>query len=62
MIATKLAKIFLKDDSKSELCFGDCDLIFKVKNQLTNVKFALKMRYFFNQLMAIRQTCMDISL
>ena len=42
--------------------FGDLDLIFKVKSQLTNVKFLLKLRYFFNQLKDIHQTCMDISL
>ena len=38
----KLAKIYFKDDSKSLLYFCDLDLIFKVKSQLTDVKFPLK--------------------
>ena len=42
MIATKLAKIYLKDDSKSLLYFCDLDLIFKIKSQLTDAKFPLK--------------------
>ena len=42
--------------------FCDIDLIFKVKSQLTSVKFPLKMKYFFYQLMDILQTCKDISL
>ena len=61
LIATKLANIYLKDNSKSLLCFFDLYLIFKVKSQLINVKFPLKMRYFFNQLMDIHQTCMNLS-
>ena len=60
--ATKLAKIYLKDDSKSLLYFYDLDLIFKIKSQLTDVKFPLKMRYFFKKLIDINQTCMDMSL
>ena len=62
LIATKLAKIYLKDDSKSLLKFSDLDLIFKNKSQLTDVTFPLKMRYFFKQLIDILQTCMDVSL
>ena len=50
--------------SKSLLYFCDSDLIFKVKSQATesDVKFPLKMRYFFYQMMDIHQTCMDLSL
>ena len=54
--------IYLKGDSKSLLYFCDFDFIFKVKSQLTDVKFPLKMRYFFYQLVDILQTCMDIAL
>ena len=53
MIAIKHAKINLKNDSKTILYFCDLDLNLKVKSQLTDVKFHLKMRYFFNQLMDI---------
>ena len=42
LIGTKLAKKYLKDNSKSLPCFADFVLIFKVKCQLTNVKFTLK--------------------
>ena len=59
---TRPAKIYMKDDSKSLLYFCDLDLIFEVKSQLTDVKFPLKMRYFFYYLMDILQTCMDIGL
>ena len=45
--------------SKNLLCFDDLDRIFKVRSQHTNVKFSLKMRYFFNQLIDIPQTCID---
>ena len=47
LIATRLAKIYLKDDSKSSLYFCDLDRIFRVKSQLTDVKSPLKMKYFF---------------
>ena len=57
-----LAKIYLKDDSKILLYFCDSNLIFKVKIQFSGVKFPLKMRAFFYQLIHIHQTCMDISL
>ena len=46
LIATRLTKIYLMDDSKSVLYFYDLDLIFKVKSQNNDVKFPLKMRYF----------------
>ena len=46
MIATRLAKVYLKDDSKSLLYFCDLDLIFKVKSQLKDVKFPLKNEIF----------------
>ena len=59
---TKLAKIYLKDDSKSLLYFFDLDLIFKIKSQLTDARFPPKMRYFCNQLMDILQNCIDMSL
>ena len=62
LIATRLTKIYLKDDSKSLLYFCYLDLIFKVKRQIKDVKFSLKMRYFFYFLMDILQTCTDISL
>ena len=39
-----------KDDCKTLLYFCDLDLIFEVKSQFTDVKFPLKMRYFFYQL------------
>ena len=38
----KVANIYLKDNSKTLLNFCDLDLIFKVKSQLTDVKFPLK--------------------
>ena len=47
LIATRLTKIYLKDDSKSLLYFYDLDLIFKGKSQIKDVKFPLKMRFFF---------------
>ena len=37
LIATKLAKIYLKDNSKSLLYLCDRDLIFKIEIQLTDV-------------------------
>ena len=46
----------------SLLYFCDLDLIFKIKRQLRDVKFPLKVRYFLNQFMDIHQTCMDMSL
>ena len=62
LITTKLAKTHFKDDSKSLLYVCDLYLIFNIKIQLTDVKCSIKMRYFFNKLMDIHQTCMDISL
>ena len=48
LIATRLTKIYLKDDSKSLLYFYDRDLIFKVKSQIKDVlKISTKMRYVF---------------
>ena len=38
----RFAKIYLKDDAKSLLFFCDLDFIFKIKSQLTDVKFPLK--------------------
>ena len=42
--------------------FCDLDLNLKVKSQLPDVKFHLKMKYFFNPVMDIHQTYMDIQL
>ena len=61
MIATKLAKVNLMNDSNAILYFGDLDLNLKFKSQLIDVKILLKMRHFFNLLMDIHQTCIDIS-
>ena len=58
----QLAKINLENDFKTLLYFCDLVLNLKVKGQLTEVKFHLKIRYFFNQSMDIHQTCMNISL
>ena len=42
--------------------FGDHDSIIKVKSQLVNITFFLKMRYFLNQWMGIHQVFMAIDL
>ena len=42
LIASKLAKIYLKNDSKSLLYFCDLALNFNAKDQITDVEFALK--------------------
>ena len=41
------AKIYLKDNSKVLLYFYDLDYIFKVKSQLTEAKFSLKLDFSF---------------
>ena len=47
LIPTKLAQLYLKENLKSLLYFGDLDLIFKVTSQLTKVAFFAKIEIFF---------------
>ena len=60
VIPTKLAQLYLKDNLKNLLYFGDLDPSFKVTSQLTKVEFIAKMGYFFNKWMDIHQTSVDI--
>ena len=61
LIPTKLAQLYLKDNLKSLLHFGDLDLIFKVTSQLPKVDFIAK-NEILNKWMDIHLTCVDISL
>ena len=49
-IPTKLAQLYLKDNLKSLLYFGDLDPIFKVTSQLTKVDFIAKIEIFLEQI------------
>ena len=50
LIPTKLAQLYLKDNLKSLLYFGDLDPIFKVTSQLTKVDFIAKNEIFLEQI------------
>ena len=48
--STKLAQLYLKDNLRSLLYFGDLDSIFKVTSQLIKVDFIAKNEIFLEQM------------
>ena len=50
LIPTKLQQLYLTDNLKNKLCFGDLHLIFKAISQLTKVDFIAKIEIFLEQM------------